>query len=203
MDKTDQKTMNPIELLQLKNAISQMDDDVTIGADYAALYLDMSEKTLANHRQKGVGPDYIQPKTSVARNQGVSYKLRALRAWQSLHTFKSPMEAAGARGLCRQIENLFEEHPFWVDSEGNFIDSVSEESTRELVESGTDAQMRDVSLQEALGMNWANSGRKLSLLDEVRSAFDAWHSEVNASTQSSMLKQRFSGGSSSNSNPVL
>ena len=203
MDKTDKKTLNPIELLQLKNAISKMDDDVTIGADYAALYLDMSEKTLANHRQKGVGPDYIQPKTSGARNQGVSYKMRSLRTWQMHHTFKSPMEAAGARGLCRQIGNLFEEHPFWVDSAGNFIDNVSEESTRELVESGTDAQIRDVSLQEALGMNWANSGRKLALLDEVRSAFDVWHSEVNASTQSSILKQSFSVGSSSKSNPFL
>lgn len=190
MQKIDLNKLQPLEYLQLKDAISKLDDDATVGPDYAAFYLDMSEKTLANHRQKGAGPEYIQAKTSEARNQSVAYKMRSLRTWQNLNTFTSPMEAAGARGLCRDISNLFEGNLFWVDPEGNFIDNVSDESAKELADSGIEAHVNDVPLYEALSGNWINPGRQIELLNESKSVLDAWFNEVKSGAESTSLMSK-------------
>lgn len=194
MDKIAPEKMSPIEFIELKDAISKINDDATLGPDLAAFYLDISEKTLANHRQKGVGPEYIQANTSGARNQAVSYKMRALRSWQSNNTFRNPMEAAGARGMCRAVEDVFAEHPFWVDAAGDFIDHATEESARELIDSGVDARVIEVSLQDALAGNWANPRRQMTLLTEVKTTFDMWHAKITANTEAKLLKQKYFGG---------
>ncbi len=193
MQKIDLNKLQPLEYLQLKDAISKLDDDATVGPDYAAFYLDMSEKTLANHRQKGAGPEYIQAKTSEARNQSVAYKMRSLRTWQNLNTFTSPMDAAGARGLCRDISNLFEGNLFWVDAEGNFIDNVTETSAKEIAESGTEASISDVSLFDALNGKWSNPERQLQLLSESKDAFDTWLQRSKSIAESSLLMKKHVG----------
>ena len=98
------------------NAISNMADDATISAGVAAIFLGISEKTLARLRQNGDGPPYIQyPATgSTARNQKVYYKMRDLREWQYKHAVKSTMDAAVRRGLAfMRVSDLVIPQPFW------------------------------------------------------------------------------------------
>lgn len=102
--------------LEVINAIANMADDATISAGVAAIFLGISEKTLARHRQNGDGPPYTQyPVTgSTARNQKVNYKMRDLREWQYRHIVKSAMDAAVRRGLAFQrVNDLVIPAPFW------------------------------------------------------------------------------------------
>ena len=69
--------------LEAINAIAIMASDATRSAGLAAIFLGISEKTLARHRQNGDGPVYIQYPSSgsTSRNQKVNYKMRDLREW--------------------------------------------------------------------------------------------------------------------------
>lgn len=98
------------------NAIANMADDATISAGVAAIFLGISEKTLARLRQNGDGPLYIQypASGSTARNQKVYYKMRDLREWQYKHAVKSTMDAAIRRGLAfMRVNDLVIPQPFW------------------------------------------------------------------------------------------
>lgn len=87
--------------LEAINAIAIMASDATRSAGLAAIFLGISEKTLARHCQNGDGPVYIQYPSSgsTSRNQKVNYKMRDLREWQNRHLVKSTMDAGVLRGL--------------------------------------------------------------------------------------------------------
>ena len=56
--------------LDVINAIANMADDATISAGVAAIFLGISEKTLARLRQNGDGPVYISvPRKWVSRKK--------------------------------------------------------------------------------------------------------------------------------------
>ena len=193
--KIEFEKLSPLEYLEIKDRISKMDDDTTIGPDIAAVYLDMSEKTLATHRQKGCGPEYIQPKTTAARNQSVSYKMRSLRDWQKQNSFKSSIEAAGARGLCREIGDLFGNRSFWIDDDGRMLDIVSEESARELVEADISAKPMETNLADALRRRWGNSRVHKALFDQAEAVLDEWRAASKSFVEEGTLKQmQRSGG---------
>jgi len=187
MTKLETKNLTPIEYIELKNAISKLEDDATVSPDFASFYLDMSEKTLANHRQKGVGPKYIQAKTSDSRNQSVAYKMRELRDWQSRNSFSNPMEAAGARGLCREMMDIFDDVDFWADSNGNLLDVVSEESAKELIEIGMEATSETIVFFDALRKNWGNPRRQQVLFFEAEKIIDEWKAAAKSSIEAGRL----------------
>ena len=102
--------------LKIVNAIANMADDATISAGIAAVFLGISEKTLARLRQNGDGPLYIQypASGSTARNQKVNYRMRDLREWQYRHIVRSTMDAAVMRGLAfMRVNDLLIPQPFW------------------------------------------------------------------------------------------
>lgn len=187
--KIDFEKLSPLEYLEIKDRISKMDDDATIGPDIAAVYLDMSEKTLATHRQKGCGPEYIQPKTTAARNQSVSYKMRSLRDWQKENSFKSSMEAAGARGLCREIGDLFGNRSFWLGDDGQMLDIVSEGSAKELVEVGISAKPIETNLADALRRRWGNPRVHKALFDQAGTVLDEWRTASKSFVEEGALRQ--------------
>ncbi len=191
MQKINLVNLTPHEYIQLKNAISGLLDDATIGTDYAAFYLEMSEKTLANHRQKGAGPAYIQANTSEARNQSVSYKMGDLRTWQQKNRFKNPVAAADARGLCREVNDLFDDIGFWQDSDGNLIDVMTEGSANELIQSGIDAISTQMSFLDALKKYWVNSSHQKILFDHAEMVLDEWREAAKSSLESALLLSRF------------
>ncbi len=91
------------EVVEIMNRVCGLDDDALINASLAALYLNVSEKTLARLRQQGDGPPYIQyPEGgSRARNQKVNYRKGALKAWRDAHEVGSTLEAASVRGMAK------------------------------------------------------------------------------------------------------
>lgn len=105
--------------LQVLTAISTLPDDAAIEAGLAAIYLGISEKTLARLRQNGDGPTYLQypASGSTARNQKVNYRMSDLREWRDDHTVKSTIDAAVARGLAfGRINDLVIPQPFWYEN---------------------------------------------------------------------------------------
>lgn len=73
-----------------------MPNDAVIPVELAALYLGMSEKTLARLRRGGEGPPYIQhrvDRNSRAMNQKVSYELSDLRAYRSARKVQNTLQA--------------------------------------------------------------------------------------------------------------
>ena len=91
------------EVVEIMNRVCGLDDDAIISAPLAALYLGVSEKTLARLRQQGDGPPYIQyPEGgSRARNQKIFYRKGALKAWRDTHEVRSTLQAASIRGMAR------------------------------------------------------------------------------------------------------
>lgn len=201
--KLDTKNLNPIEYIELKNAISKLDDDATVSPDFASFYLDMSEKTLANHRQKGVGPKYIQAKTSDSRNQSVAYKMGELRDWQRRNSFSNPMEAAGARGLCREMMDIFDDVDFWTDTNGNLLDVVSEKSAKELIDTGTKATSETMVFFDALRKNWSNPARQQALFLAAEQVIDEWKAATKSSLESGKLLAKHQTSSLASRNGAL
>lgn len=92
--------------------------DTAIPTELAAVFLGISERTLARLRASGDGPPYLQypDAETVRRNQRVNYILSDLRAWRAKQRVSSTMEAATARGLTFATRaSVFDEtQPFWA-----------------------------------------------------------------------------------------
>lgn len=111
--------LTQLDIVEILNNIVKLDDQVTVGAELAALFLGMSEKSLARYRQNGSGPPYLQyPKAdSTARNQKVNYLMGELRKWRNQSTITSTMDAAVRRGLSFfTLSDVQNAQPFWVQS---------------------------------------------------------------------------------------
>lgn len=106
----------------LLDALGRMPDESILDPALAALYLRVSEPTLARLRSEGGGPDYSQPKEG-GRNAKVSYQMGELRRWHRSGKVSSTMEAAKNRGLCfSSLIDLATPQPFWQSPSGQ-IDS--------------------------------------------------------------------------------
>ena len=101
-------TLEMIEDAKLRSEIARLDDDTTLPAELAALYLCMSTSQLAIfHKEIGGeggrkdGPAIIKhiEKGAVGQNQPVYYKLGALRAWEKKNTALTSFEAMKNAGM--------------------------------------------------------------------------------------------------------
>lgn len=110
--------LKQLEEAKIVNEIANMDDDVTLSAELAAVFLRSSPSKLATLRQEGGGPVYMQypNQGSKARNQPVHYKLKALKDWQKGREVRTTMDAAVSRGMA--FVDLRQEVPFWVVGKG-------------------------------------------------------------------------------------
>ena len=97
------------EVVEIMNRVCGLDDDAIISAPLAAIYLGVSEKTLARLRQQGDGPPYIQypGDGSRARNQKINYRKGTLKSWRDAHEVGSTLQAATVRGIARMHAGLF------------------------------------------------------------------------------------------------
>lgn len=101
-------TLELIEDAKLRSEIARLDDDTTLPAELAALYLCISMSQLAIfHKELGGdggrkdGPAMIKhiEKGAVGQNQPVYYKLGALRAWEKQNTASTSFEAMKNAGM--------------------------------------------------------------------------------------------------------
>lgn len=121
------------EMVKIIDSLSAASDDLIVNAEKAALYLGISPSNLSRYRNLGNGPEYIQyPSLNTsARNQKIQYKMKALRDWQSKHTFKSTLDAANKRCMTfSTVNDLIQTQPFWI--KGNLILSLVSESNAEV-----------------------------------------------------------------------
>lgn len=163
--------------VEIWEAFKGFPDEAVVRADLAAIYLEVSKKTLARLRQNGGGPPYIQnpEEESEARNQIVTYEMGDLRAYRASKKVKSSMNAAKMRGLAfATLEDLLEEQPFVMRTDfskgrvGMSLDrnksistimghilTISDEDFSSLL---SDKSMEVVwlPLPEALNENWAS-----------------------------------------------
>lgn len=101
-------TLELIEEAKLRSELARLDDDTTLPAELAALYLCMSMSQLAIfHKELGCeggrkdGPSIIKhiEKGAIGQNQPVYYKLGALRAWEKKNTASTSFEAMKNAGM--------------------------------------------------------------------------------------------------------
>lgn len=89
-------------LTEIWKSFEGLSGEAVIPAEMAAVYLGVSEKTLARMRCSGDGPPYIQHRTNSktkARNQKISYQLSDVREYRLSQKVRNTLQAAKVRGL--------------------------------------------------------------------------------------------------------
>ena len=155
-------------LLRKLNFLAQLEDGVSVPTKDAATFLARSESLLAHWRQHGGGPEYQQPMNSdsSARNNRVTYLMRALRDWQSKNTVRSSMQAAERRSLTFvTLADLQRPEPFWKSNRADSLGIIGHAlaiTSRGFDELFADEKTELVweSLDEVLQQQWADLAQR-------------------------------------------
>jgi len=146
-----------LQEILLLDALGRMPDDSILEPALAALYLRVSEQTLARLRSEGGGPDYSQPKEG-GRNAKVSYRMEDLRRWHRSGKVSSTMEAAKSRGLCfASLMDLAIPQPFWQSPSGQLDSPALIGSASRFDEKSAVFEIVWLSVIEAMGMPWSDT----------------------------------------------
>lgn len=159
-----------LQEILLLDALGRMPDESILEPALAALYLRVSEQTLARLRSEGGGPDYSQPKEG-GRNAKVSYRMEDLRRWHRSGKVSSTMEAAKSRGLCfASLMDLATPQPFWQSAAGQLDSPALVGSASRFDEKSAVLEIAWLSVIEAMGMPWFDT--------EARALFQDAYSEL-------------------------
>lgn len=145
-----------LQEILLLDALGRLPDDSILEPALAALYLRVSEPTLARLRSEGGGPDYSQPKEG-GRNTKVSYQMGELRRWHRSGKVSSTMEAAKSRGLCfASLMDLAIPQPFWQSLSGQLDSPALIGSPSRFDEKAAVFEIVWLSVIEAMGQPWSD-----------------------------------------------
>lgn len=146
-----------LQEILLLDALGRMPDESILEPALAALYLRVSEQTLARLRSEGGGPDYSQPKGG-GRNAKVSYRMAELRRWHRSGEVSSTMEAAKSRGLTfASLMDLAIPQPFWQTSSGQLDSHALIGSAFRFDEKAAVLEIVWLTVIEAMGQPWLDS----------------------------------------------
>lgn len=167
------------EAVETAKLFEALPDDKAISAELAALYLNVSEKTLSRLRGNSDGPEYEQvvtDKDSKALNQKINYAMGVLRRYRKSITVKSTLDAADKRGCTfATIPDLLRDEPYWIQTihskaKGGMgrgtvtkskemivghVQTVSDKQFKKLL-NDPNANVRWMSLDEAMSRPWAD-----------------------------------------------
>ena len=152
---------------EIANIIAQLNDEVVIDVELAALYFGISDKTLAKYRQDGSGPPYYQYPlvNSKARNQKVYYKMGDLKVWREQNKISSTMDAATRRGMAFcTLSDVTIALPFWISNDiilDHALDSSAETFTQRLKNSEN----------SIIWLNWQNALENTWQSAEIKNKF--------------------------------
>ena len=158
-------TLSLTDVLDVVDRVARLHDDAAISPAFAALYLGVSEKTLARYRQTSAGPLYTQYPVdgTRSRNQKVNYIMRDLRSWRESSKVGSTMEAAVVRGMALATTADFQSaQPFFLEN-GKVARHALLGSKRQLVRLvRQNARIAWLTWRQALGLDWARSSAGLA-----------------------------------------
>lgn len=162
-----------VDVIHIINNIVQLPDDAVIDTGLAALFLGVSEKTLARYRQNDTSPPYIQYPlaNSTARNQKIKYKMGDLRVWRGQHSVNSTMDAAVKRGMAFcTISDVNIAQPFWTNN-GEIINHAlaSDKETFTQLLNNSENKIIWLNWQNALENPWQIGDNKENFLDDYKS----------------------------------
>lgn len=174
-----------LQEILLLDALGRMPDESILEPALAALYLRVSEQTLARLRSEGGGPDYSQPKEG-GRNAKVSYLMEDLRRWHRSGKVSSTMEAAKSRGLCfTSLLDLTIPQAYWQSADGQLDSPALIGSASRFDEKAAACEIVWLSMIEAMGQPWSDT--------KVRAQFQDVYSDLlrNESVRSRAIQEEF------------
>lgn len=143
--------------LQLLEMLGRLSPDAILDAPLAAIYLRVSEQTLARMRADKTGPVYSQG-DSGARNAKVTYKMGNLREWHRSKEISSTMDAAKRRGLCfTTLADFADWQPIWVQPSGSLVSHALTSSMQDFYsKSAAGLEIVWMPMIQAMGLPWAD-----------------------------------------------
>lgn len=141
--------------LQVLDMLARMPPEAILDAPLAAIYLRVSEQTLAKMRADKSGPQYSQG-DSGARNAKVSYRMGDLRDWHRSKRISSTMEAAKRRGMCfSTLSDFTEPQPMWAKPDGGLVSHSLTSSVSDFnAKSRAGLEIVWMPMIEAMGLPW-------------------------------------------------
>jgi hypothetical protein len=187
--------------------------EMSVSAEEAAIFLCVSEKTIARMRQNATGPKYIQPQTSTgskARNQKVTYKIKDLNAWQHIHSHDSTVGVLVDRGILSfdsMVDLLEPNQPFWIKTVQTEIKTglnkrgitkateqimghlrcASLKLSKQLL-ADPNVRLKNISLDEAMKRSWSDPEARNPFHNEYVAVLQNSISQSNAQQESAELR---------------